>query len=196
MPRHGTSNNRKFAYYNQIRSNGIATIYKTFLKQETPFIPRKFREGRMPGESEEHRRRMEKMERFRMSLEIERLEDECSKQQKILDDSEKKIEEIIGQCDDPEQRQIYKELWLLTIKEEEGKSGKIWDKHRQFFENLPNNDQKPRYENYKQKGQQFNRTNNRSDTYSGNFQQRTSRYNFRRRATENFYQVHRQPNRQ
>ena len=50
----------------------------------------------------------------------------------------KKIEKIIGQCDDPEQRQIYiKELWLSTIKEEERKSGKIWDRHRQFFENLP-----------------------------------------------------------
>ena len=58
----------------------------------------------------------------------------------------RKIEEIIGQCDDPEQRQIYKELWLSTIKEEEGKSKKKNGIKRQFIEKVPNNDKKPRYE--------------------------------------------------
>ena len=55
-----------------------------------------FREGRIPGESIEQRKLMQKMEQFRVDLEIERLEEDCSKQQEILDEAERKIDEIIG----------------------------------------------------------------------------------------------------
>ena len=39
----------KLAYYNQLRSLGIASIYKSFLEQQPPFIPNEFREEKFQG---------------------------------------------------------------------------------------------------------------------------------------------------
>ena len=49
---------RKHAYYNQLRYGGIASIYKSFLEQQPPFILNKFREGKIPGEPEARRDKM------------------------------------------------------------------------------------------------------------------------------------------
>ena len=130
----------KFAFYNQMRSGGIAEIYKFFLNQEPVYIPKKFREGIVPGDSEARRGRMKKLEIMRVTLEIEGMEEECSKHQKIIDETEKQIDDLIGQNDDPTIRQELKQQWFAEIKREEGKSRTIWEKKRIFFENLPNND--------------------------------------------------------
>ena len=75
-----------------------------------------------------------------MDLEIERLEEDCSKQPEFLDEAERKIVEIISMRDDPEERQSYKEQWITMIKQEEEKSNKIWKTKQTFFENLPKNE--------------------------------------------------------
>ena len=176
---------RKLAYYNQIRSEGIAKIYKSFIEQDPPFIPRKFREGQIPGQSHEQRVRKEKLENFKMTLEIERLEEECSKQQEILDEAERKIEQIIGQHDDPSERQKFKEMWINIIKREEEKSNTIWIKRRQFFENLPNN---PGHHQRELIGNmlQLERGHARNHTSEPTYHERKQRTSYRNKATGNF----------
>lgn len=129
---------RKLAYYNLLRSGGIATIFKSFLELEPPFIPHKFREGQIPGETETHRDRMRKLEIMKVTMEIEGLEEECSKHQSKMDESERQVENIIGQYDDPEYRQEMKGQWIKDVKREEEKSEIIWRKKQTFFKELPN----------------------------------------------------------
>ena len=81
------------------------------------------------------------MEQFNVDLELERLEEDCSEQQEILDEAECKIDEIIGMRGDPEERQSYKEQWITMIKQEEEKSNKIRKTKQTFFGNLPKNEE-------------------------------------------------------
>ena len=96
---------RKHAYYNQLRSGGIASIYKSFLEQQPPFIPNKFREGKIPGEPEARRDKMNKIEVMKVTMEIECLEEEFSKHQSTIEETEREVEEIIGKYDDIENKQ-------------------------------------------------------------------------------------------
>ena len=94
-----------------------------------------------------------------MDLEIERLEEDCSKQQEFLDEAERKIDEIISMRDDPEERQSYKEQWITMIKQEEEKSNKIWKTKQTFFENLPKNEENIELQNKggsRRQGEGFN----------------------------------------
>ena len=60
---------RKHAYYNQLRSGGIVSIiYKSLLEQQPPFIPNKFREGKIPGKPEARRDRMNKIEVMKVTI--------------------------------------------------------------------------------------------------------------------------------
>ena len=127
---------RKLAYYNQLRSGGIASIYKSFLEQHPPFIPNKFREGKIPGETEARRDRMNKIEVMKVTIEIEGLEEEFSKHQSTIEETEREVEEIIGKYDDPEYRQELKEHWITNVKMEEDISEKIWKKKEIFFREL------------------------------------------------------------
>jgi septum formation inhibitor MinC len=134
---HKVVNLRKIAYYKNIRSEGIATIYREFLNQEPPFIPMKFREGKIPGESEQQGQRMRKLETTRLTMEVERLEEESSKHQLILENSEKEVNKLADESKDPIERQKIKEVWTAEIHKEEVKSREIWTKQETFFKDLP-----------------------------------------------------------
>ena len=62
---------------------------QSYLKNDPPFIPKKFRERQIPGETEEQR----KLESFKLPLEIEKLDEESSKHQATIHESEKQIDE-------------------------------------------------------------------------------------------------------
>ena len=160
---------RKFAYYNQLRSAGIASIYKSFLDKDSPFIPHKFREGRIPGESEARRERMKKLEIMKVKIEVEGLEEECSKHQAIMDEAEKQVENIIGKFDDPAYRQQLKEQWITDIKREEEKSEQVWQKKESFFKELPNNEGRQERASNSRSNQDNNWRNSRKTTYQGSY---------------------------
>ena len=123
---------RKHAYYNQIRSNGISAIYKEFLKLNPPFIPKKFREGHMPGESEAQKKRINTLETTRVTLECERLDEEAAKNESIVKSVENDVGEKIGKLDCPEKRQGFKEKWIKASQAEEKISDNIWQKKKVF----------------------------------------------------------------
>ena len=129
-------NKRKLAYYKQLRSNDIATVYRGFLEQSPPFIPRKFREGQVPGESDKQKERMRKLEKTKLIKECERLEEESSKQEHELMEIQKEVTKIVSRENCPEMRQKIKELWFKKIQEEEKVSQSIWEKKKTFFENM------------------------------------------------------------
>ena len=132
-------NSRKMAYYRQIRSSGIAGIYKEFLERDPPFIPNKFREKQMPGETQQQRERMKKLEATKVSYEIERLEEDCSNQQTVIDTAEREANKIICTKMDAIERETAKEQWLSNVKDEEERSRKIWEEKKKFFDSLPDN---------------------------------------------------------
>ena len=86
--------------YNQFCYGGIAPTYQSSLKKDPTFIPKKFRERQIPGETEEQR----KLESFKLPLEIEKLDEESSKHQATIHESEKQIDEWIGKYDDHKKR--------------------------------------------------------------------------------------------
>lgn len=134
-------NIRKLAFYNKIRSKGISEIYGNFLKQSPPFIPRKFRESRIPGESDQQRKRMEHLEITKLKMEIERLEEEYNKHQSTVEEIESEIRETISKSNDAVERQHKKEIWVRETNKEEGISNQIWDRKKKFFEDLPSREE-------------------------------------------------------
>ena len=161
-------NKRKHAYYKKLRSSDIALVYREFLKEAPPFIPRKFRENHIPGESDKQGERIAALEITKLQIECERLEEEVSKQETELKNLESEVGQIISKENCPEKRQQVKEIWIKKIGEEEKVSQTIWKKKKVFFENLKNAD-----------GQRGNHSNERSKS-TNNFT------NSRRRQNSNF----------
>ena len=133
-------NKRKHTYYKKLRSTKIATVYRGFLEQTPPFIPKKFREGHMPGESEKQKERINSLEKTKLELECERLEEEISKQENDLMEIEKEVSQVISKEGSLEESQKLKETWIRKIQEEERVSENIWEKKKTYFENLKNNE--------------------------------------------------------
>ena len=73
---------------------------------------------------------------MKVTIEIEGLEEEFSKHQSTIEETEREVEEIIGKYDDPEYRQELKEHWITNAKMEEDISEKIWKKKEIFFREL------------------------------------------------------------
>ena len=136
----GYVHERKHAYYKQIQSKGISTIYKSFIERDIPFIPKKFREGHIPGESAAQTERIRKLEKTKVSLECERLDEEAEKNEQKIKKIEQEVAEKIQSYKSPEYRQELKKKWISTTSREETKSEEIWETKKTFFEKLPNED--------------------------------------------------------
>lgn len=129
--------NRKQAFYNSLRSKEIANIYEQFLNQKPPFIPRKFREKRYPGISDDQNKRITSLETNKLEIEIDRLREQHSKHDHLMYEAEKQIKEVISTSTLVEQRQKLNEIWLKSVQAEEKRSQEIWAKKRLFFSNMP-----------------------------------------------------------
>ena len=128
-------NKRKHSYYNKIRTNGIHNIYKDFIEQSVPFIPPKFREKPIPGQSEAHANRVKLLEIQKIKVEMERLKDQAQKNEDTLVEVDKAMKILVSEYNEPDDRQYVLEKWYEHIKLEEDKSLNIWEKRKQFFLN-------------------------------------------------------------
>ena len=126
---------RKQSFYKKIRSEGIAEIYRGFLKMQEPHIPKKFKEKEFPGITESHKKRIRNLEKTKLEIEIQRLEEMVSKEHHNLEEIERKINESLKEVNCPTQRQKRKEDWIKNVSDEENKSKDIWTKKKVFFEN-------------------------------------------------------------
>ena len=124
---------RKHAYYNKIRSEGIMNVYTGFLAKNPPFIPAKFREKLYPGITNKQRENKNKLEKMRVEMEIDHLNEQKEKNQEILEEIEADIKAKILTVDEPVARQSIKEKWIAEISKEEKKSMKTWDKKKNFL---------------------------------------------------------------
>lgn len=184
---------RKLAYYNKMRSQGIADIYKGFLQKDPPFIPKKFREGKIPGESSSQMERMKKLEIMKVNLDIERLEEEASKHQEGLLMAEEEIKALITQYNDPVERQKLKEKWTIDVNREEKVSDEVWEKKKIFFVNLPSttkdDDDDNDHHSVRNKKYRNNSRNNNfegQNMYSGEHTSRNDYDNYKTHS-RNFY---------
>lgn len=130
-------NTRKIAYYNKIRSEGIASVYASFLQKDPVFIPQKFREKEFPGQSEDQTSLKLDLCKRKMDIEIQRLQEQSVKQDSILTETQRSIEILIKKNQDVKIQQTLKEHWLQATKREEEKSQSIWEKRKEWFEKLP-----------------------------------------------------------
>ena len=72
---------RKHAYYQKLRSSDTKTIYSSFLEKQPPFILQKFRENLYPEITEKQKENKNKLEKMKLEIEIDRLNEE---EEKIL----------------------------------------------------------------------------------------------------------------
>ena len=159
-------NERKIAFYNKVRAEGIIRIYSTFMTGEDIYIPKKFREKDVSGESEEHKQRKKELSLMKMNIEVERLKEQVTKYEKILLSTAQKIEQIINKNEDKAVQEKLLDIWLKEISREEEKSNAIWQKKKEWFENLPNStgitqslqtNQQPNFQNRKNTPRKWNR---------------------------------------
>ena len=101
-----------------------------------------------------------------MNIEIERLKEQVTKYEKILLSTAEKIEQIINKNEDKAVQEKLLDIWLKEISKEEEKSSAIWQKKKEWFENLPNStgitqslqtNQQPNFQNRKNTPRKWNR---------------------------------------
>ena len=182
---YGILNTRKLSYYNKIRNEGIATIYKGFLEKNPPFIPKKFREAGTPNDSEKQRERLDKLEVQKVTFEIERLKEQEEKHLEELENAELEIKEHISEQEDPTVRQLLKEKWYSQTKYEEDKSDGIWAKKQHFFEDLEHRTTQENQHNKHTGKRRTNYFNSESHGSQGLWRQMNGRGNYQNHFKQN-----------
>ena len=92
-------NTRKMAFYNKMRCEGIAEIYSSFLERDPIFIPHKFQEKAVPGESEEQKRLKLELSKCKMTVEIERLKEQAVKHDSIISENDRIAQDLIHKAE-------------------------------------------------------------------------------------------------
>ena len=101
-----------------------------------------------------------------MNIEVERLKEQVTKYEKVLLSTAQKIEQIISKNEDKAVQEKLLDIWLKEISREEEKSNAIWQKKKEWFENLPNStgitqslqtNQQPNFQNRKYTQRKWNR---------------------------------------
>ena len=130
-------NHRKLTYFDMISYKHLADIYDEFLCKEVPFIPMKFRDKDIPGESQEQKDRKKQLSIEKMKLEIDRLKEQAAKKASILDKCESDIKFVIQQSPDPTVRQKLIEIWMEEIEREQNISKQRWANKESWYRSLP-----------------------------------------------------------
>ena len=104
------------------------------MQTNPPRIPGKFQEKGFPGESVSQISRRNQLEKFKVEMEIERLEEEGAKHDSIVSSLELDMQKLCSETNDPGARQLVKEYWFENVKIEEEKSDKIWENKKSIFE--------------------------------------------------------------
>ena len=143
-----TRNKRKTEAYNAIRKMDLAQIFHDFIEGEEVYIPRKFRQHVKSEASEAEIQRAEELEVIKMKFEIESYTESAAKHASKVDDLDKAIDDLISCFDTSpetehlclEVKQFLSKLWQEECVKEENTSKVIWDRKRQWFLNLPYNE--------------------------------------------------------
>ena len=161
-----------YHYGKSIRSKGIADIYKEFLNEPTPYIPKKFRENPYPGESSNQSERRKRLEKTKLELEVERLEEDSARRNSIIDECEVKIKSIITQCESVEIRQGLFSKWIEDTERRKRECKKNWQQNKSFFERKDSDD------SWRTVGQTSNNHNPYNRENNGNYNNQ-KRFNYR-----------------
>ena len=129
-------NMRKSAYFNSRRCSEIAVIYEKFLGQDNIFIPKKFRQQPIAGESDTQRQRRINVAITKMEAEVDNLKETACKNESIMSKCEEDIKALISKQSSDDVRQKLTELWLEEIRTEENTSNVIWEKKKRWFEDM------------------------------------------------------------
>ena len=143
-----TRNKRKSEAYNAIRKMDLAQIFNDFMEGEEIYIPRKFRQNVKFEASEAEIHRAEELEVMKMKFEIESYTESAAKHSSRVDDLDKTIDDLISCFESSpetenlclEVKQFLSKLWQEECFKEENTSKVIWDRKRQWFLNLPYNE--------------------------------------------------------
>ena len=135
-------NQRKLAFYEMIKAKHLSDIYKDLIEREDQYIPRKFRETEIQGESQEQKERKKQIAVERVKKEIARLQEVSTKKVSILDKCETDIKFVIQLCPDPATRQKLIELYMEEIRKEQNISEGMWNKKEDWYKKLPENEAK------------------------------------------------------
>ena len=104
------------------------------MNESVPYIPRKFRENPFPGESSSQSERRKRLEKTKLELEIERLEEDFARRNSIIDECEVNIKLLISKCDSVQVRQGLLDKWIRDTQKRKKEADENWEDQRSFFE--------------------------------------------------------------
>ena len=143
-------NKRKIAFYNAIKSKGMADIYEGFYEREEKYIPQKFREH-ITAQYTEHQKRIKhdlSIAKFRAQIDI--LHDKKEHYTKMYLEIDEELQSKIMNLCPQETHAFLEDLWIKEIKTEEEKSKKIWDKKEQCIHSSPEHEEEERKQREKE----------------------------------------------
>lgn len=130
-------NNRKFAYWNTIRYKKQADNYRTWLSNDPPFIPKKFRSTIFDNEPREQKEAKKELDMQKMKTEIKILESKSSQNQERYLQIDLKMNQEIEKITPPKVGETIMSFWNAETKREEEKSEKMLKEKQEFLDNLP-----------------------------------------------------------
>ena len=137
-------NKRKIAFYNAIKSKGMADTYEGFYEREEKYIPKKFREHITTQDTEPQKRIKHDLSIAKFRAQIDILHDKKEHYTTMyLEIDEELQSEIMNLCPQ-ETHDFLEDLWIKETKYEEEKSKKIWDKKEQWIRTLPEQEKEER----------------------------------------------------
>ena len=144
-----TKNKRKTEAYHAIRNLDLAQIFTNFIESKEVYIPKKFRQYVKQEASDTEIQRAYVLEKLRMVYEIDNYKESAAKHASKVEDLDKIIHELIMSYQPaPEDEHLVEEvhhflskLWEQECIKEENTSKIIWERKRQWFLNLPYNEE-------------------------------------------------------
>ncbi len=128
-------NSRKMALYHMLVAKDTAEIYQELLDAGN-YMPLKFREKEVEGESENMKRQNELIEQYRLKKEVSALLEKGAKEESIVTKCDKDISDLIATESDIEIRAKLNEIWLDEVAYEEEKSRIIWGPKKERLANI------------------------------------------------------------
>ena len=129
---------RKNEYWKQLKNEKMAQTYTKWHESTPPVIPRKFRPKIIKGEKEASKKVRMEMAVNKMKSEVKILNIKSNDQKQQFETVDRKVYQMIDERfpDNQNLRAKYKSYWTEQCRLEEEKSQDIFQKKKEWFENL------------------------------------------------------------
>ena len=128
-------NERKQAYWNNLRFQNTAVVYESWLGKENPVIIRKFRPKLIIGEHEEDRTIRKENALRNVEAEIRILKNKARRHETKFRQVDDEMQTIFSRKAQGEVFENLKDIWKNDCEREEIKSNEIWENKKNWLDN-------------------------------------------------------------